>query len=115
MNIDVDPPSHLYQPIDTHSSSPSSLNSFIPHLTPLVRFIKTIEGCSTIPKSPKPPWKYSHVFLVGDVHRYKVKLVARDFNQILGVDYGNTISPIVKINSIRVLLTLATQHNLEIH
>jgi hypothetical protein len=37
------------------------------------------------------------------------------FNQILGVDYGEVFSPIVKINSIKVLLTLATQHNLEIH
>jgi hypothetical protein len=51
----------------------------------------------------------------GDVHRYKVKLVARGFNQILGVDYNDIFSPVVKINSIRVLLTLATRHNLEIH
>jgi hypothetical protein len=38
-----------------------------------------------------------------------------NFNQILGVDHGNIFSPIVKIKSIGVLLTLATQHNLEIH
>jgi hypothetical protein len=51
----------------------------------------------------------------GDVHRYKVKLFAMGFNQILGVDYGDPFSPIVKINFIKVLLTLENKHNLEIH
>jgi hypothetical protein len=53
--------------------------------------------------------------LFGDVHRYKVKFVVRGFNQILSVDYDDIFPPIVKINSIIVLLALATQHNLEIH
>jgi len=64
VNIDVDPPSHLYQPINTHSGSPSSSNSSTPHFTPLVQLIETLKGCYASPKSPKPPWKYSHAFLV---------------------------------------------------
>jgi hypothetical protein len=51
----------------------------------------------------------------GNVHRYKARLVAWGFNQIPSVDCGDTYFHVVKINSIQVLLTLATQYNLEIH
>ena len=41
--------------------------------------------------------------------------MARGFTQIQGIDYMETFSPVVKTNSIKVLLALATQYDLEIH
>ena len=51
----------------------------------------------------------------GSLDKYKARLVARGFTQIQGIDYTDTFSPVVKLNSIKVLLALATQHNFEIH
>lgn len=41
--------------------------------------------------------------------------MARGFTQIQGIDYMETFSHVVKTNSIKVLLALATQYDLEIH
>jgi hypothetical protein len=38
---------------------------------------------------------------------YKVKLVAKGFTQIYGIDYEETFAPIAKMNSIRILLLVA--------
>jgi hypothetical protein len=51
----------------------------------------------------------------GTIDKYKARLVARGFTQIQGVDYFETFSPMVKLNSIKILLALATQYDLEIH
>ena len=42
--------------------------------------------------------------------RYKARLVARDFTQTYGVDYVETISLMARLNSIRVLFSLAVNH-----
>ena len=47
----------------------------------------------------------------GSLERYKAQLVAKGFIQTYGIDCLETISPVAKLNSIRVLLSLAT--NLE--
>ena len=51
----------------------------------------------------------------GTIDKYKARLVAHGFTQVQGIDYSETFSPVVKLNSIKVLLALATQYNLEIH
>jgi hypothetical protein len=53
--------------------------------------------------------------MVPIVHKYKTKLIAKNFSQILRIDFGEPYSLVVKINSIHVLLTLVTQHNFKIH
>lgn len=46
---------------------------------------------------------------------YKACLVAQGFSQIPGVDYGATFAPVIKPASIRLLVTLASQHDWEIN
>ena len=43
----------------------------------------------------------------GSVAIYKVRLVAKDFNQIEGLDYFETFSPVFKQSTIRLVLSLA--------
>lgn len=41
--------------------------------------------------------------------------MAKGFTQILGIDYKETFSPIVKAFSIRLILALATMHQCPMH
>jgi len=41
------------------------------------------------------------------VERYKVRLVAQDFTQTYGIDYEETVALMAKLNSIRVILSIA--------
>lgn len=49
----------------------------------------------------------------GSVRRYKARLCARGFLQEKGVDYTETFSPVVRYDSVRVLLAIVTQEDLE--
>ncbi|KAK3880550.1 hypothetical protein Pcinc_014947 [Petrolisthes cinctipes] len=60
-------------------------------------------------------WVYS---VKDDPHngeRHKARFVARGFSQIYGVDYHETFSPTARLTSLRMLLQLAVQENLQIH
>ena len=51
----------------------------------------------------------------GSVQRYKAKLVAKGFTQTYGIYYQETFASVTKINSIRVLLSLAVNSNWPLH
>lgn len=51
----------------------------------------------------------------GSVERRKVRLVAKGFTQTYGVDYQETFAPVAKINTIRILLSLAVNLDWSLH
>ena len=44
--------------------------------------------------------------LDGSVDRYKVRFMAKGYTQTYGIDYFETFSPIVRMNSIRILFSI---------
>ena len=51
----------------------------------------------------------------GTVERHNARLVAKGFSQVEGIDYNETFSPVAKMNSIHLVLTLAASHKWEVH
>ena len=47
--------------------------------------------------------------------RYKARFVAKGFSQKRGIDYHETFSPTARMTSIRMLMQVSVQENLEIH
>ena len=51
----------------------------------------------------------------GSVNRYKARLIAKGFTQTYGIDYQETFAPVAKLNTIRVLLSLAANLDWPLH
>ena len=51
----------------------------------------------------------------GTIEKYKARLVAKGFRQTEGFDFFDAFSPVTRVTSIRVLLSIAALHDLEIH
>ena len=49
------------------------------------------------------------------VERYKARLMAKVYTQTHGIDYQETFSPVTKLNTIRVLLSLTVNLDWPLH
>ncbi|PKU66131.1 Retrovirus-related Pol polyprotein from transposon TNT 1-94 [Dendrobium catenatum] len=72
------------------------------------------------PPSNKPvlgcKWTFKTKLLpTGQVDRHKARLVALGYNQQFGINYTETFSPVAKMPTIRLLLTLALHHQWPLH
>ncbi|GJT49401.1 ribonuclease H-like domain-containing protein [Tanacetum coccineum] len=61
-------------------------------------------------------WLFRHKFHAdGTLSRYKARLMANGNTQIEGVDVDETFSPVVKLDTIRTVLSLATSRHWPVH
>nr|GEZ33915.1 hypothetical protein [Tanacetum cinerariifolium] len=51
----------------------------------------------------------------GEVDRYKARLVVKGYKQKYEVDYTEVFAPVIRLETIRVVLALAAQHGWEVH
>ncbi|RVW65982.1 Retrovirus-related Pol polyprotein from transposon TNT 1-94 [Vitis vinifera] len=74
-------------------------------LVELPNGVKTI-GCKWVFKTKKDS--------LGNIERYKARLIAKGFTQKEGIDYTETFSPVSKKDSLRIILALVAHFDLEL-
>ena len=51
----------------------------------------------------------------GEVARYKERLVAKEYKQKQGIDHDEVFAPIARLETVRLLISLAAQSHWKIH
>jgi hypothetical protein len=72
-----------------------------------------------LPKHKKPigcKWIYKpKLKLDGSIDKYKARLAAKGYSQTKGTDYAKTFAPVAKLNTLRMLIALATKYHWKLH
>lgn len=50
-----------------------------------------------------------------EVERYKARLVAKGYSQKVGIDYDEVFAPITRLETVRLIISLAAQNSWRIH
>jgi hypothetical protein len=51
----------------------------------------------------------------GQIEKHKERLVSKGFSQQPDIDYGETFSPVARLESVRTLLSIAAQHKWKVY
>jgi Reverse transcriptase (RNA-dependent DNA polymerase) len=51
----------------------------------------------------------------GTIQKYKAHVVAQGFTQVEGIDFDETFTPVAKLASLRTILVIAAERDLELH
>ena len=51
----------------------------------------------------------------GSINKHKVRLVVKEYAQIFGIDFSGTFAPIARLDTIRLLIAIATQKGWRIY
>jgi hypothetical protein len=72
-----------------------------------------------LPKHKKPigcKWIYKPKLKSdGSIDKYKARLAAKGYSQTKGIDYAETFAPVAKLNTLRMLIALATKYHWKLH
>jgi hypothetical protein len=52
---------------------------------------------------------------IGCIDRYKAPFITKGYSQMVGINYQETFSLVVKITSVRTLMAIVAKKNLELH
>jgi hypothetical protein len=88
------------------------------------REIIALQGNNTFVEEVPPPganlvsskWVFTVKYTVdGNIERFKARLVARGFSQEYGIDYTETFAPTVRMDTLRLVLSVVAKYDLECH
>ncbi|CAL8991820.1 unnamed protein product [Prunus brigantina] len=121
--IDIRPPSALPVPQSTHDSESSELQDALSNPKWMNAMNVEMDALNKnktwdlvhLPRGKKAVgcrWVFTLKHKAdGSIDRYKARLVAKGYTQTYGVDYLETFAPVAKLNTVRVLLSLAANRD----